>query len=201
MSVTNQMIKQLREATQAGILDCKKALEACGGDMERATEKLREKGLISAAKKADRVASNGLIEAYVHMGKAAALVELNCETDFVARLPEFKELAHDLAMQVVAAKPEYVRPEDIPAELLESKRRIYRAEALDQKKPEAMLERIVEGKLSKFYVDVCILHQPFIKDQEKIVQDVIKERIAKTGENIVLRRFVRFELSEQGSCS
>jgi len=201
MSVTNQMIKQLREATQAGILDCKKALEACGGDMERATEKLREKGLISAAKKADRVASNGLIEAYVHMGKAAALVELNCETDFVARLPEFKELAHDLAMQVVAAKPEYVRPEDIPAELLESKRRIYRAEALDQKKPEAMLERIIEGKLSKFYADVCILHQPFIKDQEKIVQDVIKERIAKTGENIVLRRFVRFELSEQGSCS
>jgi len=201
MSVTNEMIKQLRETTQAGILDCKKALEACGGDMERAAEKLREKGLISAAKKADRVASNGLIDAYVHMGKAAALVELNCETDFVARLPEFKELAHDLAMQVVAAKPEYVRPEDIPAELLESKRRIYRAEALDQKKPEAMLERIIEGKLSKFYADVCILHQPFIKDQEKIVQDVIKERIAKTGENIVLRRFVRFELSEQGSCS
>jgi len=201
MSVTNEMIKQLRETTQAGILDCKKALEACGGDMERAAEKLREKGLISAAKKADRVASNGLIDAYVHMGKAAALVELNCETDFVARLPEFKELAHDLAMQVVAAKPEYVRPEDIPAELLESKRRIYRAEALDQKKPEAMLERIIEGKLSKFYADVCILHQPFIKDQEKIVQDVIKERIARTGENIVLRRFVRFELSEQGSCS
>jgi elongation factor Ts len=201
MSVTNEMIKQLREATQAGILDCKKALDACGGDMERATEKLREKGLISAAKKADRVAANGLIEAYVHMGKAAALVELNCETDFVARLPEFKELAHDLAMQVVAAKPEYVGPEDIPAEVLESKRRIYRAEALEQKKPEAMLERIIEGKLNKFYADVCILHQPFIKDQEKIVQDVIKERIAKTGENMVLRRFVRFELSEQKSCS
>jgi len=201
MKVTNEMVKQLREATQAGVLDCKKALEACGGDMERATEKLREKGLISAAKKADRVASNGLIEAYVHMGKAAALVELNCETDFVARLPEFKELAHDLAMQVVAAKPQYVKPEDIPAELLESKRRIYRAEALDQKKPEAMVEKIIEGKLSKFFADVCILNQPFIKDQEKVVQDVIKERIAKTGENIVLRRFARLELDEQENCS
>ena len=201
MKVTNEMVKQLRAATQAGVLDCKKALEACGGDMERATEKLREKGLISAAKKADRVASNGLIEAYVHMGKAAALVELNCETDFVARLPEFKELAHDLAMQVVAAKPQYVKPEDIPAELLESKRRIYRAEALDQKKPEAMVEKIIEGKLSKFFADVCILNQPFIKDQDKVVQDVIKERIAKTGENIVLRRFARLELDEQESCS
>ena len=201
MKVTNEMVKQLRAATQAGVLDCKKALEACGGDMERATEKLREKGLISAAKKADRVASNGLIEAYVHMGKAAALVELNCETDFVARLPEFKELAHDLAMQVVAAKPQYVKPEDIPAELLESKRRIYRAEALDQKKPEAMVEKIIEGKLGKFFADVCILNQPFIKDQDKVVQDVIKERIAKTGENIVLRRFARLELDERDSCS
>ncbi len=201
MNVTNEMVKQLREATEAGVLDCKKALEATGGDMERATEKLREKGLISAAKKADRVALNGLIEAYAHLGKAAALVELNCETDFVARLPEFKELAHDLAMQVVASRPEYVKPEDIPAELLESKRRIYRAEAVDQKKPEAMVEKIVAGKLDKFYADVCILHQPFIKDQQKLVQDVIKERIAKTGENIVLRRFVRLELGEQESCS
>jgi elongation factor Ts len=196
MTVTNEMVKQLRETTQAGILDCKKALDACGGDMERATEKLREKGLIAAAKKADRVASWGLIEAYVHLGKAAALVELNCETDFVARLPEFKELAHDLAMQVVASKPEYVRPEDIPAEVLESKRRVYRAEALDLKKPEAMVEKIIEGKLVKFYADVCILHQPFIKDQEKVVGDVIKERIAKTGENIVLRRFCRLEMGE-----
>jgi elongation factor Ts len=196
MPVTNEMVKQLRESTGAGVLACKKALDACGGDIARAQDILREKGLAAAAKKANRATSQGLVEAYVHMGRVAALVELNCETDFVARMPEFKELAHDLAMQVVAARPQYVRPEDIPADVLEKEKHIYRAQLAEQKKPEAVIEKIAEGKLAKFYADVCLLKQPFIKDQEKVVEDVIKAKVAKTGENIVLRRFVRMELGE-----
>lgn len=197
MPVTNEMIKELRESTGAGVLDCKKALEAAECNLERAAQILREKGLAVAAKKADREARQGLIEAYVHMGKAAALIELNCETDFVARTPEFKELAHDLAMQVVALRPLYVKAEDIPPEVLDNERRIYRAQLAELKKPEAVLEKIVEGKLVKFYAEVCLLNQPFIKDQNKSVQDVIRERIVQTGENIVMRRFVRMELGEQ----
>jgi len=196
MPVTNEMVKQLRESTGAGVLACKKALDACGGDIARAQDILREKGLAAAAKKANRATSQGLVEAYVHMGRVAALVELNCETDFVARMPEFKELAHDLAMQVVAARPQYVRPEDIPADVLEKEKHIYRAQLAEQKKPEAVIEKITEGKLAKFYADVCLLKQPFIKDQEKVVEDVIKAQVARTGENIVLRRFVRMELGE-----
>jgi elongation factor Ts len=164
--------------------------------MDRAQDILREKGLAAAAKKANRAATQGLVEAYVHMGRVAALVELNCETDFVARMPEFRELAHDLAMQVVAARPQYVRPEDIPADVLEKEKHIYRVQLADQKKPEAVIEKITEGKLAKFYAEVCLLKQPFIKDHEKVVEDVIKAKIAKTGENIVLRRFVRMELGE-----
>lgn len=196
MPVTNEMVKQLRESTGAGVLDCKKALDACSGDMARAQDILREKGLAAAAKKANRATTQGLVEAYVHMGRVAALVELDCETDFVARMPEFRELAHDLAMQVVAARPQYVRPEDIPADVLDKEKHIYRVQLADQKKPEAVIEKITEGKLAKFYAEVCLLKQPFIKDQEKVVEDVIKAKIAKTGENIVLRRFVRMELGE-----
>ena len=196
MPVTTKMVKELREATGAGVLDCKKALEAADGDMDRAREVLRERGLAKAAKKAGRAVEQGLVEAYVHMGRVAALVELNCETDFVARTPEFKELAHDLAMQVVAASPQYVRPEEIPPEVLERERRIYRAQIADQKKTEHVLERIVEGKLKKFHEDVCILNQPFIKDQNRSVGDMITEKVASIGENIVLRRFVRLELGE-----
>ncbi|MBC7261742.1 MAG: elongation factor Ts, partial [Chloroflexi bacterium] len=146
--------------------------------------------------KAERVAKEGLVESYVHMGKIGALVELNCETDFVARLPEFKQLAHDLAMQVVAARPQYLKPEDIPPEVLEEQKRLYRAQMADQNKPEHVLEKIVENKLQKFYAEVCLLSQPFIKDENRTVQDVINEKIAATGENIVLRRFVRLELGE-----
>lgn len=197
MPVTNEMVKQLRETTGAGVMDCKKALDACGGDMSRAEVILREKAQAAAAKKVERVARQGLIEGYVHMGKAAALVELNCETDFVARLPEFKELAHDLAMQVVASHPKYVRLEDVPSDVLESEKKEYRAQLLAQKKPEAMIDKIMEGKLAKFYAEVCLLQQPFIKDEEKTVQAVISDKIARTGENIVLRRFVRMELSEE----
>jgi len=190
------MVRELREATGAGVLDCKKALEAADGDMDRAREVLRERGLAKAAKKVGRTVGQGLVEAYVHMGRVAALVELNCETDFVARTPEFKELAHDLAMQVVAARPQYVRPEEIPPEVLEGERRIYRAQIADQKKPEHVLEKIVEGKLRKFHENVCILNQPFIKDQNRSVGDMITEKVASIGENIVLRRFVRLELGE-----
>lgn len=197
MPVTNEMVKQLREATGAGILACKKALESCDGNMDRAQEILREKGLAAAEKKATRETRQGLIEAYVHMAKVAALVELNCETDFVARTSEFKELAHNLAMQVVAARPRYVKPEDVPAEVVEHEKHIYRAQMADEKKPEAVLEKIAEGKLVKFYAEVCLLNQPFIRDPNKNVEDVIKEAIAKTGENIVLRRFMRMELGEQ----
>jgi elongation factor Ts len=196
MPVTSEMVKELRECTGAGVLDCKKALESASGDMKRAQEILREKGLAMAARKASRVTKEGLIEAYVHSGKMGALIEVNCETDFVARTPEFKELAHDLAMQVVAARPQYVRPEDIPADVLENEKRIYRAQMADQKKPEQVVEKIVENKLGKFYAEVCLLNQPFIKDQDKTVLDVINERITKTGENIVVRRFVRLELGE-----
>jgi len=194
MPVTAEMVKELRETTGAGVLDCKKALEATNGDMDQAQQILREKGLAKAAKKAGREAKEGLIEAYIHMGKVGALVELNCETDFVARTPEFKELAHDLAMQVVAASPQYVKPEDIPPEVVENEKRIYRAQLAEQGKPEHVVEKIIAGKLQKFYEQVCILNQPFIKDQDKTVQDVITEKIAVIGENIVLRRFVRLEL-------
>jgi elongation factor Ts len=194
MSVTAEMVKELRELTGAGVLNCKEALEAAQGDMERAQQILREKGLARAAKKAEREAKQGLVEGYVHMGKAGALVELNCETDFVARTPEFQELAHDLAMQVVATRPRYVRPEDIPAEVLEQEKEKYRAELAYEKKPEHVMARILEGKLTKFRDEVCIVNQPFIRDQEKTVQDVINEAIATIGENIVLRRFAHLTL-------
>ncbi|MGQ9492700.1 MAG: translation elongation factor Ts [Anaerolineae bacterium] len=190
------MIKELRELTGAGVLDCKKALESAHGDMARAQEILREKGLAIAARKADRVAKEGLVESYVHMGRVGALVELNCETDFVARLPEFKQLAHDLAMQVVATNPQYLRPEDIPSEVVENEKRRYLAQMADQNKAAHVLDDIVENKLQRFYAEVCLLSQLFIKDENRTVQDIINEKIAATGENIVLRRFVRMELGE-----
>jgi len=194
MRVTPDMIKELREITGAGILDCKEALEAADCNLERAQRALREKGLARAAKKADRVAEQGLIEAYVHMGKAGALVELNCETDFVARTAEFQNLAHDLAMQVVATRPQYVRPEDIPEAVLEAQKAKYREEVAAQNKPDHIVEKIIEGKLRKFYEEACILNQPFIKDEDQTVQDVITAAVAKMGENIVLRRFTHLEL-------
>ena len=190
------MVKDLREATGAGVLACKDALESAGGDMDRAREILLEKGFAKAAKKAEREAKEGLVEAYVHMGRVAALVELNCETDFVARTPAFKELAHDLAMQVVASSPRYIRPEEIPSEVLEGERHDYRTQITGQEKPEHVVEKIVEGKLAKFYQEVCLLNQAFIKDPDQTVQDVITQKIASLGENIVLRRFARMELGE-----
>lgn len=197
MEITTSMVKELREATGAGVLDCKKALEASGGDLEKAKAYLREKGLAAAAKKAGRVAKEGLIEAYVHTGgRVGALIQLDCETDFVARTEEFKALAHDLAMQVVAAKPLYLAPEDIPPDVLEEEKNVYRAQARDAGKPEHIMERIVEGKLQKHFQEVCLMRQPFIKDDDLTVQDILTRTIAKLGENIVMRRFARFELGD-----
>lgn len=196
--ISKEMVKALRERTGAGVLDCKRALEETGGDLEEATRLLRQRGLAIAVKKAGRVAQEGLVEAYIHAGgRLGALVEINCETDFVARTEEFQRLAHDLAMQVVASDPQYLRPEDIPLEVIEEKKRLFLSELEGQNKPEHLLEKIVEGKLERYYDQVCLLRQPFIKDEGLTVEEVITEGIAKLGENIVVRRFVRYKLGER----
>ena len=197
MAITNEMIKELRQVTGAGVLDCKKALKDSNGDFDKAVEHLREKGLAAAAKRAARAANEGIIGVYVHHGsRVAAMVELNCETDFVARTDEFRTLAHDLAMQVTATRPRYLSREDVSPEVIEAEKQIYRAQMADQNKPEHILERIIEGKLAKFYQETCLLEQPFIKDDDLTVENLIKSVIAKTGENIVLGRFVRYEIGK-----
>ena len=197
MEITTATVKELRSVTGAGVLDCKNALEEANGDFDKAVELLKKKGLAAAAKRAGRAAKDGIIGHYVHMdGRVAALVEVNCETDFVARTEEFQTLAHDLAMQVVAGQPRYLSREDVPAEVLEEERAKYRAEMQDAGKPEHIIDRIVEGKLQKFYTEVCLLEQPFIKDDDLTVKDLIAQTIARTGENIRVRRFVRYELGE-----
>jgi len=189
------MIKKLRELTGAGVLDCRKALDAAQGDMDKAVEILREKGLAAAAKKSSREASNGIIGSYVHMGaKMAALVEVNCETDFVARTDQFQGLARDLAMQVVAARPLYVRREDVPAEVVAQEKEKYLEQLEDANKPQSVVDRIIEGKLAKFYEETCLLEQSFIKDDSVTVRSLLTDMVARLGENIVVRRFVRFEL-------
>ncbi len=193
--VTPQRVKELREKTGAGIMDCKKALQECEGDLEKAIETLRKKGLAAAAKKTGRSTKEGLVHAYIHMGgKIGVLIEVNCETDFVARTLEFQELVHLLAMQVAASSPLYVKKEDMPPEILEKEGELYREQALEQGKPEKVVDRIVEGKLNKFYQEVCLLEQPFIKEPEKSVSQLLTEHIAKLGENIQVRRFARFQL-------
>jgi len=197
MAITSEMVKELRERTGAGMLDCKKALEATGGDMEKAVEELRKKGLAAAAKRAGRVAGEGIIDAYIHgNGRIGVLIEVNCETDFVAKTDDFRHLTRDLAMQVAAVRPEYVSREDIPADIRERELEIYRAAAKNEGKPDQVVEKIAQGRLEKYYQDVCLLEQPFIKDPNKKVRDVITEAIARLGENITVRRFVRFERGE-----
>jgi elongation factor Ts len=189
------MIKKLRDLTGAGVLDCRKALDTAQGDMDKAVEILREKGLAAAAKKASREASNGIIGSYVHMGaKMAAMIEVNCETDFVARTDQFQALARDLAMQVVAARPLYVRREDVPADVVAQEREKYLGQLDDANKPQNVVERIIEGKLAKFYEETCLLEQPFIKDDGVTVRNLLTDMVARLGENIVVRRFARFEL-------
>lgn len=198
LEITTAMVKELREATGAGVLDCRKALETTGGDFDAAVAYLREKGLAEAAKKVDRTAREGVIEAYVHHGsRVGVILELNCETDFVARTGEFRNLAHELALHIAFASPRYLSRDRVPAEVVEEERRIYRAQALEEGKPENVVDRIVQGKLEKFFQAVCLLEQPFVKDEDRTVEQILKEHTALLGENIVVRRFVRYELGEE----
>jgi len=190
-------VKELRERTGAGMMDCKKALAESGGDMEKAIEYLRKKGLATAAKRAGKVANEGLVQAYIHGGgRIGVLIEVNCETDFVANTEDFRDLIHNLAMQVAASRPEYVAREDVPEEVLAREAEILKAQALNEGKPEKVVEKIVSGRLEKFYQENCLLEQPFIKDMDRTVQDLINEKVAKLGEKIVVRRFVRYEVGE-----
>lgn len=196
MSISASMVKELRELTGAGMMDCKKALEETNGDMEKAIVLLREKGLSKAAKKAGRIAAEGLVDAYIHNGRIGVLIEVNCETDFVAKNEEFKQFVRDMAMQVAAANPKYVAKEDVSEEELNQEREILRQQALNEGKPEHVVDKIVEGRIEKYYEQVCLLEQPFIKDPDVKVKDLINEKIAKIGENIKIRRFVRYEVGE-----
>lgn len=197
MEITASMVKELREKTNAPVMDCKKALVQCKGDMEKAILFLREKGLASATKKVGRITKEGLIVSYIHPGgKIGVMLELNCETDFVARNEEFGILAKDLAMQIAATNPLCIKREDLPAEILEKEKEIYRVQAESSGKPEKVIEKIVAGKLEKYYTEVCLMEQPFVKNPDMKVQDLIKSYIAKFGENITLRRFVRYHLGE-----
>ncbi len=190
-------VRELREKTGAGLLDCQKALGEAAGDIEKAHRLLRERGLAKAAKKATRAATDGTIGAYIHPpGKIGVLIEVNCETDFVAKTPEFQQLVKDLAMQVAANEPRYVSREEVPAAELESERAIYRKQALQSGKPEKVIERIVEGQVERFYKDVCLLEQPFIKDNGRTVAEVVREAIVRFGVNVAVRRFARFKLGE-----
>ena len=197
MDVSAIVVKELREKTGAGFMDCKKALAETGGDLEKAVDYLRQKGLAAAAKKADRVATDGAVGAYVHPGgKIGVLVEINCETDFVARTAEFQALLKDIAMQVAAANPRFVRREEMPGEELEKEKSIYRQQALETGKPEKVIDKIIEGKIERFYSETCLLEQAFIKDPDKKVSDIVNEAVARLGENIQVRRFARYYLGE-----
>jgi elongation factor Ts len=197
MEVTASAVKELREKTGAGMMDCKKALAEAGGDLQKAIDYLRQKGLAAAAKKADRVATDGAVAAYVHPGgKIGVLVEVNCETDFVARTAEFQMLLKDIAMQVAAANPRYVRREQVPAAEFEKERSIYRQQALEAGKAEKFVDKIVEGKMERFYSEACLLEQAFIKDPDKTVMVIVNEAIARLGEKIQIRRFARYHLGE-----
>ncbi|MCX7759925.1 MAG: translation elongation factor Ts [Hydrogenothermaceae bacterium] len=197
MAVDAKLVKTLREMTGAGMLECKAALEEANGDLEQAVEILRKKGVAKAAKKAGRETKEGLIHSYIHAGgRIGVLLELNCETDFVARNELFKELANEIALQIAAMKPQYVKREDIPREVVEKEGEIAREAAIAEGKPAHIAEKIAEGKLEKFYKEVCLYEQPFIKDDKKTVEELIKEYIAKIGENIQVRRFCRYELGE-----
>ncbi len=195
--ISAEQVKELRELTGAGMMECKKVLEEVDGNKEKAIELLRERGVVKAAKKAGRIAAEGLVESYIHGdGRIGVLVEVNIETDFAAKNPEFREFVKDIAMQIAATKPEYVRREDVPAEVIEKEKEVMKAQAINEGKPEAVAEKIVAGKIDKFFADVCLLEQDFIKDPDKTVQQVLTEKISNIGENITIRRFVRFERGE-----
>ncbi len=197
MEVTAAMVKELRERTGAGMMDCKNTLVSCAGDIEKAIDELRAKGLAKAAKKAGRIASEGLVISYIHGGgRIGVLVEVNCETDFVAKTPEYKQLAYDIAMQIAASNPSYIRREDVAAAEIERERQVLRAQALEEGKPEKIIDKMIEGRIEKYYKENCLMEQPFIKDPDKTVEQLIHENIARIGENINVRRFARYELGE-----
>ena len=194
---TAKDVSALRAATGAGMMDCKKALEATDGDMEKATVWLREKGIAAAAKKSDRIAAEGIVASYIHMGgKIGVLVEIDCETDFVAKSPRFAELAKDVAMQIAAAKPTYVNIEDVDPSALENEKEILRNQALNEGKPAHIVDKMVEGRIKKYYQEVCLYEQPFVKDSSKTIREMINEAIMSIGEKITIRRFTRYEMGE-----
>lgn len=195
--ISANTVKELRTLTGAGFMDCKKALEEANGDMERAIELLREKGLAAAAKKAGRIAAEGIVESYIHLGgKIGVLVEVNCETDFVAKTQEFKTFVRDIAMHIAASKPLYMSREDVPEEVIAKEKEILRVQALNEGKPEKIVDRMVEGRIEKFFQEFCLMEQPFVKDPDKTIKDLVNEKIATIGENINIRRFVRYEMGE-----
>mgnify|MGYP005838465665 FL=1 len=197
MEITAELVKKLREKTGVGLMDCKEALKHSAGDMEKAIEYLREKGLAKLQKRMGKVASEGIIASYIHTGgKIGTMVEVNCETDFVANTKEFQEFAKDIAMQITASNPMYVRREDVPEEAKEKEKNIYRKQAIESGKPEKIVDKIAEGKMEKFYQEVCLIEQPFIKNQDMTVRDLLDELIVKMGEKILVNRFVRFQLGE-----
>ena len=196
-SSTMAQLKEIRERTGAGVVDCKKALKESDGNIDKAIIFLREKGLAAAAKRAGRVAAQGTVGSYIHGGgKIGVLVEVNCETDFVARTDEFQQLIKDIAMQVAASNPRYVQRDEVPAQEAEKERAIYRTQTLESGKPENVIDRIVEGRLEKFYIEQCLLEQGFIREPSKTIEQLVKEVVARTGENIVVRRFARFQIGD-----
>ncbi len=197
MSFTASDVMTLRQRTGAGMMDCKKALTETNGDMEKAVDYLREKGIAKAAKKAGRIAAEGIVDSYIHMGgRVGVLLEVNCETDFVARGDQFKELVHDIALQIAAANPSYVTKEEVPAEVLEKEKEILRAQALEEGKPEKIVDKMVEGRIKTFYDENCLLCQKFVKDPSKTIEQLVVDATATIGEKISVRRFVRYEMGE-----
>ena len=197
LNITSAMVKELRVKTGAGMMDCKEALTDSGGDFEKAIDYLRKKGMSAATKRSSKAAKDGVVASYIHMGgKIGVLVEVNCETDFVAKTDDFQRLAKDLTMHIAAANPLFVRPDEIPEEVIEREKEIFRSQALAEKKPEKIWEKIIEGKLKKYYEDVCLINQKFVRDNDISIETLVNNMIAKTGENVVIRRFVRYQLGE-----
>ncbi|MBP2073181.1 translation elongation factor Ts [Thermoanaerobacterium butyriciformans] len=195
--ISAQQVKELRERTGAGMMDCKRALTDSNGNIEKAIDLLRERGLAAAAKKAGRTANEGLVDSYIHGGgRIGVLVEVNCETDFVANTDDFKSFVKEICMQIAAANPQYIKREDVPQEVIEKEREILKAQSLNEGKPQQVIDKIIEGRLEKFYKENCLLEQLYIRDDSKTVKDLLNELIAKLGENIIIRRFVRFERGE-----
>ncbi len=195
MEITMLMVKELREKTGAGILDCKEALKTTEGNIEKAIDYLRKKGILAAARRAGRAVQEGLVEAYVHIGgKIGVLVEVNCETDFVAKIPDFKDFARNLAMHIAATNPLCIQREELSSEILEKEREIYREQAMESGKPEKIIDKIVQGRMEKFYKEVCLLEQPYVKDPNITIKDLLNQMIAKLGENTTIRRFTRYQL-------